>query len=100
MGSASLLLQMLEPMVRPPGTASPRTEAKLPMEQQSFEQMLAQIPAAGEGAGAIPDNGTEVQPVEAVASTNSEQALMAQLGSVDRIENAALRTILNEIAPK
>lgn len=84
-----VLLQMLMPIVRPDGIAPTRRSENLPLEDQSFEQMLERFgqtnPVQSDTVSAMQDDDQDTQP------TN----MLAQLGSMDRIENTTLRDMLS-----
>ena len=84
MGNQQVLLQMLMPMVRPDGIAPSNSTQNLPLEQQSFEQMLIDLQAM---------DSTQAQ-VTAQDPDPAPSQMMQQLGGIDRIDNSALRDML------
>lgn len=72
---------MLEPAVRPAGTPAPGVKAALPVEQQSFEQLLQEHEQSQ--ASALP-----------VAGFSPGASLMRSLNSLGNVENASLRQML------
>ncbi|MFG0249582.1 MAG: hypothetical protein ACF8OB_11905 [Phycisphaeraceae bacterium JB051] len=90
--SSQLLLQMLMPIVRPDGVAPASRTQNLPLEDQSFEQMLA---------GLQQQTSTVTPSDMAMGDVDSQEEvtvqplqMLSQLGGLDRIENAALRDML------
>jgi hypothetical protein len=81
MTSSADLLRMLEPAVRPvsaPGAASARAGAA-PLEQRSFESLLAAAAAPGSaGSAAAAPRATPLAP----------------LAGIDHIENGSLRSLV------
>lgn len=89
MADSRLLLQMLEPAVRPvPTQGTPGAAPKLPVEQQSFDMLLQQ---AQQAAG-------DEQPASDTAATGKQVSPLAPLQGLDRIENASLRSIVAKAA--
>jgi hypothetical protein len=87
MTSSAELLRMLEPAVRPvsvPGAATARP-GSVPIEQRSFESLLADATGSGGDAGA----GDESGPAPAAPTAPG-----SPLAGIDRIENSALRDII------
>jgi len=99
MASATDLLRLLEPAVRPAGVPAGRATAPPPAPAgQSFEAMLAERaasppPATDPGptppsgtplANTLPDAGSEPVPVRPLDA----------LAGIDRVENPALRALL------
>ncbi|MFP4145472.1 MAG: hypothetical protein ACLFV3_10050 [Phycisphaeraceae bacterium] len=84
MADAAELLRLLEPLVRPVDGGGSSRAPKLPVEQQSFDSLLAeastpgQDAADGEAADAEPDRPDPLGP----------------LARVDAIENESLRAIV------
>ncbi|MEX0745796.1 MAG: hypothetical protein WD118_09350 [Phycisphaeraceae bacterium] len=88
MTDSSRLLRMLEPTVRPVatpqrGSAQP---AGTPIEQRSFESLLAEADGSAEG--------DEAAPGEARSAAAGGWNPLASLARVDAIENASLRAIM------
>lgn len=89
MADSAFLLRMLEPVVRPVPTTGPAADPRrLPLEQQSFESLLARAQAADESAHAA-DAGD--------ASSLAKPGPLGPLAEVDAIQNASLRTLLQQI---
>ena len=89
MADSRMLLQMLEPTVRPvPTQGTPTGAPKLPVEQQSFDMLLQQ---AQQTAGDEP-----MQAEQAAAS--KPVSPLSELQGLDRIENASLRSIIANAA--
>ncbi|HAI12116.1 MAG TPA: hypothetical protein DCM28_10460 [Phycisphaerales bacterium] len=86
--NSQALLQMLMPIVRPDGIAPSSNSQNLPLEQQSFEQMLEGLSSqqqmtTGDGTE-IPDGEDELQASQ----------MLSKLGGINRIENSTLRDML------
>ncbi len=90
--SSQLLLQMLMPIVRPDGVAPASRSQNLPLEDQSFEQMLAGLQNQRTVANPSDMAMDDVDLPEEVSIQPSQ--MLSQLGGLDRIENAALRDML------
>ncbi|MAX23730.1 MAG: hypothetical protein CMJ19_04425 [Phycisphaeraceae bacterium] len=90
--SSQLLLQMLMPIVRPDGVAPASRTQNLPLEDQSFEQMLAGLQNQTTAADSSLMAMSDVDSQEEVTAQPSQ--MLSQLGGLDRIENAALRDML------
>lgn len=89
-GNQLALLQMLMPIVRPDGIASTRQNQNLPLEDQTFEQMLAGL--QNTQALAV-DAGDDVL-LDDAQQNPAPMQMLTQLGGMDRIENATLRNLL------
>jgi len=90
MGNQLTLLQMLMPIVRPDGITPSHSSQKLPLEDQSFEQMLTGLQKIEIDAPLASSSLALTEP----ASETSSMLMMQQLGGVDRIENSVLREML------
>ncbi len=93
MSDALRLLRMLEPVVRPVGaTGAARAPGSLPLDQQSFDELLA----VASQSDALP-GATLHKPIDAgtaVAEVPRSLGLIAALADLGRIENASLRTLI------
>lgn len=84
MGNQQVLLQMLMPIVRPDGITPSNSTQNLPLEQQSFEQMLTDMQQMDASQAQVTAEDPEPAPSQ----------MMQQLGGIDRIDNSALRDML------
>ena len=92
MGREIDLLRMLEPAVRPgavPGMAQPAAREQ-PIEERSFDSLLEEARSLNVSSAPEPEAHTP-------AGTKKAGPL-AELAGLDRIENAALRTLLTRPA--
>ena len=85
------LLRLLEPVVRPGGVPGRTRPPTRPIEDRSFEDLLAEArgPSAAAGAEAGSPGPGEDGPGEA-----AHAGPMARLSDVGRIENAVLRGLV------
>jgi len=60
--NASQLLKLLEPTVRPMGIAAPARTPRLPIEGQSFDDLLAQASKGAMSSGRQVETGFDVEP--------------------------------------
>ncbi|MBL4700437.1 MAG: hypothetical protein JKX85_04190 [Phycisphaeraceae bacterium] len=90
MGNQQVLLQMLMPIVRPDGVTPSNPSQKLPLEDQSFEQMLTGLQKTETAAPLAPSSLA----LTGQESEASPKQMMKQLGGMDRIENPVLREML------
>jgi hypothetical protein len=88
---------MLMPIVRPDGIASTSRPQNLPLEEQSFEQMLSDFKQ-------LQTTSVESSSLAPLDAQQQEDALpqpaqmLSQLGGLDRIENTTLRDMLTRNA--
>lgn len=93
MADSGQLLRMLEPAVRPVAVPEGRgaAPAKLPVEQQSFESLLAAA-RSGEAGEAVPLEGGALD--HAMGQGGQEGNLLGPLSQVGAIENTSLRALV------
>ena len=88
MASSGDLLRMLEPVVRPVATPGSRSVAQVPLEERSFESLLAdEQQRAMEG---LQDPGDP----DAAANAAKPVDPLGALGAMDAIENASLLSLM------
>jgi len=107
------LLRMLEPAVRPAGAPPLRTAPKPPVDQQSFDQLLADAAAAapvkvsGHASKRLSEMGVELNAsqMQAISEATDKAAdkganeslmLLDQLGLIVNIPNRTVVTALSE----
>jgi hypothetical protein len=89
-GNQLALLQMLMPIVRPDGIAPTGKTHKLPLEDQTFEQMLSGMQQSQD---MVSDTDSMVDGDES-SDQSAPLQMMQQLGGMNRIENTTLRDML------
>ena len=82
-----MLLRMLEPAIRPGPATDAARQPSLPLEQQSFESLLAQRLAADDKGQAGETSAASPSPVAGP---------LGQLARVDQIENASLMKLISQ----
>lgn len=104
-----MLLKMLEPVIRPGSSSLPSggvaRQGNLPLEQQSFEHLLA---GQMKASPAVVPSGIETDAAEAVGDTKNSKAdstghsqghgPLGQLARIDQIENNSLRSLMSSHA--
>lgn len=96
MTSGADLLRMLEPAVRPVGAPAPSTRPAAPLEEQSFESLLAEVRQLGTSDGSAQQgvdaaaDGAALQDEAARPKAN----LLGPLSATDAIDNASLRSLV------
>jgi len=85
-----MLLKMLEPAIRPGPMGGSDRPARLPVEQQSFEELLSQRMTP-----VIEADDTDASAADGKAASASKgSGPLGQLARVDQIENASLRDLI------
>src|SRR5690606_6525247 len=85
-------LKMLEPAIRPGMPAGPASQGNKPIEQQSFESLLAGKLATT--SSVEPEQQQEDQSLQVSAKTSASQSPLGQLARIDQIENNSLRSLM------
>ncbi len=89
-GNAMELLRLLEPAVRPAGLPAPsQARAKLPLEQQDFQTLLANVQQRDSAVGTTAEAPAVAEPAQ-TAGVNSTRLL----AGFDLIDNASLRQLV------
>jgi hypothetical protein len=89
MSNSADLLRMLEPVVRPVGAPAPgRSTQRLPLEEKSFEALLAEA----QQQDTIGD--ADEQGVDESEARRPKTNLLSPLSALDAIDNASLRALV------
>lgn len=113
MSDPANLLRMLEPAVRPAGVPAPQVTPRLPIDQQSFEQVLQTAAGSGDlkisahaqqrlSQMGVELSDSQVQALSAAADkaaakgANDSLMLLNRLGLIVNIPNRTVITALSE----
>lgn len=99
MASGAELLRMLEPAVRPGNLPALQRPAAQPLEARSFDELLSEARASASNEATMAGGADESATVKDETNADAlKRDLVRQLAQFDRIDNAALRDIVERAA--